>query len=203
VRNDPENRTHANRPRRGSPGHTRERLVAAAGQLFNKAGYHGTDSNRIARHAGYSPGVFYKHFTDKREIFLAVYETWVSSEWKAAASHLQAGGSRRAIARRLIQNLVAFHTRWRGLRASLMTLVFADPHIRRFYRQQRRRQLKIMANLRKEIGARPHRREDEAILLFTLERTGDAIAQNELRALSLNRAAVIRALEKKVAAALL
>src|ERR1700733_4737197 len=64
------------RPRRGSPEQTRDRLVAAAAKLFNQTGYHGTDSNRIAKAAGYSAGVFYKHFNDKRAIFLAAYEGW-------------------------------------------------------------------------------------------------------------------------------
>jgi AcrR family transcriptional regulator len=190
------------RLRRGSPAITRERLIAAAALLFNRAGYHSTDSNRIARQAGYSPGVFYKHFTDKREIFLAVYENWVAAEWKNAASHLQTGGPRHLLARRLIENLVEFHTRWKGLRASLIELVFADPQIRRFYRDQRRRQLNLMAALREQIGAPRQRREDDAILLFTLERTGDALAHDELRDIRVNREAVIKSLEKKVAAAL-
>jgi AcrR family transcriptional regulator len=50
------------RPRRGTPAQTRERLVAAAAILFNRAGYHGTDSNRIARAAGYSTGTFYLNY---------------------------------------------------------------------------------------------------------------------------------------------
>jgi AcrR family transcriptional regulator len=199
---DLDRQLRATRPRRGHPAETRDRLIAAAALLFNKVGYHGTDSNRIARHAGYSPGVFYKHFTDKREIFLAVYERWVASEWKSAVSHLQTGVPPTVMARRLIENLVAFHTRWKGLRASLIELVFADPQIRRFYRDQRRRQLNVMARLREEIGAPAHRRENDAILLFTLERTGDAIAQAELRDLGVDRAAVIKALEKVVASAL-
>src|SRR5882724_2072818 len=90
------------RPRRGSPELTRKRLVAAAARLFNRAGYHGTDSNEIARAAGYATGVFYKHFVDKREIFLAAYETWVVSEWKAVEGELSSGGTTHATARRLV-----------------------------------------------------------------------------------------------------
>src|SRR5712671_4512060 len=115
------------RPRRGAPSDTRERLIAAAARLFNRAGYHATDSNRIAREAGYSTGVFYKHFKHKREIFLAAYETWVASEWKAVGAELAAGGRREAVARRLVALTINFHTRWRGLRASLLALVFTDP----------------------------------------------------------------------------
>jgi AcrR family transcriptional regulator len=192
----------AARPRRGSPAQTRERLVAAAARLFNRVGYHGTDSNRIAREAGYSTGTFYKHFKDKREIFLAAYETWVASEWREVASELSAGSTPVAVARRLVLLSVEFHTRWRGLRASLLELVFTDPHVRRFYRQQRRRQLDVMAGLRARIAAPAHSREEDAIHLFTTERTYDAVAQGELHDLGLSRKVILEAMVQQVAALL-
>ena len=186
------------RPRRGSPEQTRERLVAAATNLFNRVGYHRTDSNRIAKEAGYATGTFYKHFKDKREIFLAAYEAWVSSEWKALAAELSAGSNPEAIARELVMSSIEFHTRWRGLRASLLELVFADAEVRRFYRKQRRRQLDLMRQLRASIGAPPRRREDDAIHLFTTERTFDALAQGELQDLDLDRKVVIEAMIQRV-----
>jgi AcrR family transcriptional regulator len=187
------------RRRRGSPAETRDRLVAAAAQLFNRVGYRGADSNQIARAAGYSTGVFYKHFTDKREIFLAAYETWVASEWKAVENQLSLGGTAEQTARRLVALTVEFHARWKGLRASLLELVFIDPKVRRFYRDQRRRQLDLMAKIRRKRGTPVRRREDDAIHLYTMERTGDAIAQGELQDLRLNRKVVLAALVKKVA----
>src|ERR1700736_2945244 len=202
MRNPLEQELRIPRPRRGSPAQTRERLVAAAAKLFNRVGFHGTDSNRIAQEAGYSTGVFYKHFADKREIFLAAYETWVVSEWKAVENQLSLGDPPAVTARRLVQLTVDFHTRWRGLRASLMELVFTDAKVRRFYRDQRRQQLDLMARIRSKIGAPRHRREDHAIHLFTMERTGDAIAQGELQDLGLDGEAVVEALVKKVAALL-
>jgi AcrR family transcriptional regulator len=186
------------RPRRGPPAETRERLVAAAASLFNRVGYHGTDSNRIAREAGYSTGTFYKHFADKREIFLAAYETWVASEWKAVAAELSAGGAVEDVAHRLVTLSIDFHTRWRGLRVALLELVFTDDEVRRFYRKQRRRQLDLMAELRAKIGTEPRRREDDAVHLFTMERTFDALAQGELRDLGLDRKVVIEAIVQKV-----
>jgi AcrR family transcriptional regulator len=187
------------RPRRGSPGETRERLIAAAAKLFNKDGYHGTDSNRIAEAAGYSPGTFYKHFKDKRDIFLATYDTWVVSEWEAVEKELAASDSHEALARRLVLLTIDFHTRWRGLRASLLELAFKDPVVKRFYRRKRRGQLDLMAKLRAQLGNPGHRREDDAIHLFTMERTCDAIAHGEIRELGLTREALIDALADKVA----
>src|SRR5260370_7600723 len=115
------------RPRRGSPEQTRKRLVAAAARLFNRVGYHGTDSNRIAQEAGYSTGTFYKHFKDKREAFLAAYETWVASEWKSVGAELSAGGTPEAIAHMLATLSVDFHTRWRQPRTSPPQLVSSKP----------------------------------------------------------------------------
>jgi len=157
-----------------------------AGRIFN------------ARAAGYSPGAFYKHFIDKREIFLASYGTWVDAEWQEVSAVLAAGGSNRDIARRLVALSVDFHTRWRGLRASLRELVFADAVVRRFYRKQRRRQLDLMAMLRKKRGTRAHRREEDIIHLYTTERTYDAIAQGELRELGLSRKFVLEAMVQNV-----
>jgi AcrR family transcriptional regulator len=190
------------RPRRGSAADTRERLVAAAARLFNRVGYHGTDSNSIAREAGYATGVFYKHFKNKRDIFLAAYQTWVASEWEAVGAELSAGGARETVARRLVALSVKFHTRWRGLRASLIELVFTDAKVRRFYREQRRRQLDLMAELRFMIGTSPRRREWDAVYLYTIERACDAMAQGELRDVGLSRKRMVEVLVRRVVEAL-
>jgi AcrR family transcriptional regulator len=192
----------ADRPRRGTPSQTRARLVSTAGEIFNRVGYHGTDSNQIAKEAGYATGTFYKHFKDKREAFLAVYETWVTSEWKAIDRELSAERKPEETARRLVKLSIDFHTEWRGLRASLIQLVFTDEKVRQFYRSQRRRQLDVIAQLRRRLGIPAGRREDDAIHLFTTERTYDAIGQGELQALGLDREIVVEAMVEKVLALL-
>ena len=192
----------ADRPRRGTPEQTRARLVDTAGEIFNRVGYHGTDSNQIAKEAGYATGTFYKHFKDKREAFLAVYEAWVTSEWSAVDTELSSGRNPEETARRLVKLSIDFHTRWRGLRASLIELVFTDEEVRRFYRSQRRRQLDVIAQLRHRLGIPSGRREDDAILLFTTERTYDAIGQGELQALGLDRDIVVEVMVEKVLALL-
>jgi hypothetical protein len=91
--------------------------------------------------------------------------------------------------------VVALHRRWRGMRASLRALVASDEQARAFYRAQRRRQLRLLAALRR--GA-PRRREDDAVLLFTLERVADAIADGELRDLGVALAPTLRRLRALV-----
>lgn len=53
---------------------SRERLLAAARQLFTKRGYHATRPQDIARAADVGHGTFYLHFADKRACFLAFAE---------------------------------------------------------------------------------------------------------------------------------
>jgi len=190
------------RPRRGVPHETRGRLIAAAAGLFNRVGFHGTDSNRIAHAAGYSTGVFYKHFKDKREIFLAAYEEWSIAEWKQVATIMSSGGSDGEIARQLVLMFIDMHTEWRGLLASLRQLVFTDATVRRFHRRQRKRQLERIAELRAARHVSPRHREQDILYLYATERTFDAIAQGELRALGLKRELVIEAMVESTIAVL-
>jgi len=45
---------------------TRQDLVEAAIAEFETVGFEGTNTNRIARAAGYAPQTFYRHFDDKK-----------------------------------------------------------------------------------------------------------------------------------------
>jgi len=196
------------RPKRGESADTRERLVAAAAAVFNRDGYHGTDSNRLARAAGYAPATFYKHFPDKRTILLAAYESWVTTEWQGIGAALRAAPTPAERAERIVAMVLEHHRRWKGLRASLRALVATDPVVRRFHRAQRRRQLELLAGMRRA----PRRaaatrvddaigRVDDAIMLFTLERTLDAIAEGETAALDLDTETVMQRLRAIVGAA--
>jgi hypothetical protein len=84
------------------------------------------------------------------------------------------------------------------LRASLRALVATDPVARRFHRAQRRRQLALLADLRG--GRATAGRADDAILLLTLERTLDAVAEGELAALGVPLAPVLDRLRALVLA---
>src|SRR5208337_4397013 len=114
---EPQVRTRPSRNRQ--PNKTREALLEAAARIFNSAGYHGTDSNRIAREAGFAPGTFYVHFADKLAIFLEVYENWVSTEWSAIEVILKSAASARAVRSRLSRAVLEHHRKWRTFRASL------------------------------------------------------------------------------------
>jgi AcrR family transcriptional regulator len=190
--------TAADRPRRGTPEQTRERLITAAASQFNRFGFHGTDSNSIAKEAGYATGTFYKHFRDKREVFLAAYERWLAAEWKEVDDELSQMKKAEETARRIVALVIRFHTAWRGLRASLMELVFSDPEVRRSFRKQRRRQLDHIVELRSRLKLPPRTSEEDAIWMCTTERVFDAIAQGEIQSLGLDQAGVIESMVERM-----
>ena len=79
-----------------------------------------------------------------------------------------------------------------------MELVASDPDVRRFYRAQRRRQLDMLAALRRRLGSAPRAAAEDAVLLFTLERTCDAVANGELKDLGLAVEPVLAVLRERV-----
>lgn len=190
------------RPRRGAPEDTRARLVAAAAEQFNRHGYHHTDASRIARAAGYAAGTFYKHFADKRDAFLAAYEAWVTTEWDAIGSELTGPRSRDEAAERILALVLAHHERWRGLRASMAALLAEDAKVRAFHRAQRRRQLELLRAMRAGSPGAARTPEEDALLLFTLERTCDGLANGEPQDLGLDRERLLDLLRAAIAAAL-
>ena len=54
-------------------GGTRERLVEAAFQILEEAGYAGATVQAIADRAGVSAGALYRHFPSKAEMFVEVF----------------------------------------------------------------------------------------------------------------------------------
>jgi len=167
---------------RGDAAVTRERLVAAAADIFNREGYHATDSNRIARAAGYAPAMFYRHFGDKREIFLAAYARWVGTEWEQIREQWKRQLGRAAATRRIVALVLEHHRRWAGFRRSLRALADADEGVRAFRLEQRALQLKFLRSL--DIGRDGARGRAEGLFtLLVFERVCDAIADGEADAL--------------------
>ncbi len=151
----------------------------AAARQIEERGYHATDSNRIARAAGYAPGTFYKHFPDKRAIFLAAYEEWVAREWAQVGEIVARRAPRAETAGAIADAVIAHHRAWPGFRASLKALVALDVEVRRTHRTWRRRQLALIGKVGIRDGA------TRAIVLLIAERIADALSDGEAAALEL------------------
>jgi AcrR family transcriptional regulator len=176
-----------NRPRKPvtrNPEETLACLIDAAEAEFNAHGFHGTDTNRIARRAGYAPQTFYRHFADKTAVFIAVYDRWWKDEMAALGRALERKSTEQS-AQRAARIVMGFHVRWRGFRRSLRHLALEDPNVRAARIAARIAQ---MARLRAMPGdGRPQRSDAELVgSLLTIERLCDAAAEGELSDLGLS-----------------
>lgn len=153
-------------------GDGRSVLIAAARLEFEEFGYEGTNSNAIARRAGYAPQTFYRHFQDKREIFLAVYEDWSKQEILA----LQSARSADQIADTLIEH----HCTQKVFRRSLRLLTVTDPAIASARAGIRRLQISAIGQRLHIFAAKP--KHDQISILFIIERLCDAIVDGEYTA---------------------
>ena len=158
---------------------TDAKLIAAAAKEFNQHGFDGTDTNKIARRAGFAPQTFYRWFRDKTDIFLAVYRAWEDEE-RAMLSKLLA---QRASAGEMVDAAVEHHRAYKIFRRSLRALSLADPTVRKARAESRKRQIdQIKAWVS---PARPSSAEVATILL-QMERLSDALAEGEFTDLGLD-----------------
>ncbi len=63
-------------PAKSTPSRTRAEIIGVSHRLFLLQGYHGTTMRQIAKHAGVALGSLYNHFTDKDDLFGAVFEAY-------------------------------------------------------------------------------------------------------------------------------
>jgi AcrR family transcriptional regulator len=150
---------------------TRERLIAAAAAEFREASFAGTDSNRIARRAGFAPQTFYRWFKDKTEIFIAVYRAW-EEELRAVNALLVEGADDEAV----VQAGVAHHRSWLKFRRSLRALSVENAQVRAARAESRLRQV---AWIEQWNGPSALAADEIAARLLQFERLTDAIAEGE------------------------
>jgi AcrR family transcriptional regulator len=166
------------KPKRKRPSaDTGKLLLKAAAAEFNQRGYDGTDSNRIARRAGFAPQTFYRWYKDKEEIFIEVYREWQSSEAQAIGSLLQVDADDAA----LVDACVGYHESYRKFRRSLRQLSYERPRVRAARAESRAKQVAFIQQWY------PHLHDDAVVAtaLLQIERLSDALAEGEFRDLSL------------------
>lgn len=155
---------------------TKDLLIAAAQAEFGALGYAGTDTNKIARRAGFAPQTFYRHFDDKLDAFLAVYALWRADEARAIAEVVRAerDPSRRAAA--AAKTLVSFHVAHAVFRRSLRNLAVSEPRVRAARAESRSAQIAALAAIPANAG---RSRASLLAAILDVERLCDAVADAE------------------------
>jgi len=196
-RKDPPNEKPRKGTRTRNPQQSRQALIDAAARIFNTVGYHGTDTNRIARAAGYTPGSFYTHFQDKKSIFLEVYRRWVEEEFEAISAVLASSpaGTRR---RRLARDILEHHRKWRVFRASLSALYAIDDDVRSVRLAERDRQIDRLISSAKEAGRAPPTRAAALASLLAAEALCDSVASGDTKALGIGEAEMLEIFQRSL-----
>lgn len=151
---------------------TARKLLTAAAAEFNKYGFEGTDTNKIARRAGFAPQTFYRWFVDKTEIFIRVYEDWQQQEVGILRKLLAENASDA----KLVKACVAHHKAYLNFRRSLRRLAVEDARVRAARAESRLRQIDFL----RRMGGTQADPARLAAVLLQLERLSDAVAEGEL-----------------------
>ncbi len=160
---------------------------------FNAHGFAGTDSNRIARRAGFAPQTFYRWFKDKTAIFIACYRAWEDEELTEVGGPL----SRDAPQEALVEIGIAHHRRYLMFRRSLRQLSLEDPVVRAARAESRLRQVR---QIQTWLGRPESSEEAIAVRLLQIERLTDAVAEGELTDMGLTEAGARAALAELITA---
>lgn len=148
-------------------------VLETACQIFSKAGYQGATTAEIARGSGVSEPILYRHFSSKRELYLAcLSEAWVECRamWEATiADEPDPGQWIGAMGR----SYLAAKDK-RGYIASLwvqaLTEASEDPEIRRFIRRHMREVHQFVAGVIRRAqeagGVIPERDPDAEAWIF-------------------------------------
>ena len=163
-----------------TPETTSEKLVQAAASEFNEHGFGGTDTNRIARRAGFAPQTFYRWFRDKVDIFIRTYEQWQREEMGILRKLLAENASDI----RLAQACAAHHKAYLVFRRSLRQLSIENDVVRAARAQSRLNQIAYLKKMNPSLA------RSDAVLattLFQMERLADALAEGEFADMGLDK----------------
>lgn len=124
----------------------REKIAAAAGEVFAKRGYHAASMSEIASRSGVSKAVLYDHFDSKQELHQYLLDEGVSELLEVAAAAIGDGGTPKQRLRRGILSFLEFMRSHPTARRLLFNGDGAAPEIARtFQRVQRKATLGLAA----------------------------------------------------------
>ena len=172
-------RVAANAPQAEEAEDTRTKLLRAAAAEFIEHGFTATDTNRIARRAGFAPQTFYRWYKDKVDIFIHVYYAWEEAE-TAILSELMV---RQSTSRQIAESYAEGHRSFLVFRRHLRQLAYEYPAVRQARADSRKRHIARIKQWHPGLSAS----EGEiASILLELERLCDAIAESEFADMGLS-----------------
>jgi AcrR family transcriptional regulator len=149
-------------------------VVETACKIFAKGSYHGSTTAQIARETGVTEPVLYRHFSSKRDLYLACLDSvWeqVRALWeKALAREPEPANWLKAIGKAYLEARAAARIVLVDLWIQALTEAADDPEIRRALRAQVREVHEFVADVIRRAqeagGIRPERDPDAEAWIF-------------------------------------
>ena len=181
----------------------RQCVLDAACRVFSKSSYRGATTAEIARESGITEPVLYRHFSSKRDLYLACLDAgWahVRRLWDDALAHepdpgLQLGAMGRAyVQQQRTSDRIMLSDLW----IQALTEASGDPKIRRYLRDQVREVHDFVANVIRRAqeagGISPERNPDAEAWIFisigllsTIDRRLATVGERDLEAVFASR----------------
>jgi TetR/AcrR family fatty acid metabolism transcriptional regulator len=124
-----------NAPRTTRSAQTRERIIAAATEVFARSGFHGARVADIAEQAGIAYGLVYHYFHNKEDILAAIF----TERWAQYVTYLRDVGDMDVDFREQMRKLVHFWVEVYRREPDLMTVMMAFEAIEQIIRKARDR----------------------------------------------------------------
>ncbi|HYF02625.1 MAG TPA: TetR/AcrR family transcriptional regulator [Patescibacteria group bacterium] len=97
----------------------RAMLLKAAAEVFSKKGFHATKMQEVADGAGVAKGTLYEYFKTKEDLFLAVYDAWMTEFEKTTRDRFQAADDALSRTNAIRDSAIEFYEKHAG-QASLL-----------------------------------------------------------------------------------
>jgi AcrR family transcriptional regulator len=135
--------------------HNRERVLAAAREVFLGRGYHGATVEQIAEAAGFSTGVVYSQFGGKAELFLALLEARIEQRIRENAAVVASVHGRDGLVRLLehTAHVTFAEPEWGLLVLEFRVHAARDPELNARYARAHARTVSGLADVLTRAGA--------------------------------------------------
>jgi AcrR family transcriptional regulator len=115
---------------------TKQRLVSVGKDLFSQRGYHNITADEISHAAGVSVGTFYAYFTDKRDLFLAVLDSYLEKCNGIISEGIEAlsttgGQDISVLVMKVLRLILAVHKQSPRFLKEVLKMAFADEEVKR------------------------------------------------------------------------
>ncbi len=124
---------------------TREKIIAAAIELFNEQGTKAATTNHIAAAAGISPGNLYYHFRNKEDIIRAIFEqmdAYGLEQYQLIVNEVRPGTVESM--ERTFRMIQEYNWRYRFFKRELTALIMGDPLLRELFQRTHRNLLLLV-----------------------------------------------------------